>query len=62
MFTVKSRCGEIERTGDFTSVLFGLAFGAFKNISVAISFIGGRNRITRRKLPTCRKSLTNFIT
>jgi len=25
------------------------------------SFIGRGNWITRRKLPTCRKSLTNFI-
>jgi len=29
---------------------------------VAVSFIGGGNRSTRRKPPTCRKSLTNFIT
>jgi len=28
---------------------------------VAVSFIGGRNRSTRRKPPTCRKSMTNFI-
>jgi len=28
---------------------------------VAVSFIGGRNRSTRRK-PTSRKSLTNIIT
>ena len=27
-----------------------------------VSFIGGRSRNTRRKPPTCRKSLTNFIT
>jgi len=27
-----------------------------------ISFIGGGNRRTRRKPPTCRKSLTNVIT
>ena len=25
-------------------------------------FVGGRNRSTRRKPPTCRKSLTHFIT
>ena len=25
-------------------------------------FIGGENQNTRRKTPTCRKSLTNFIT
>jgi hypothetical protein len=28
---------------------------------VAVSFIGGGNRSTRRKSPTCRQSLTNFI-
>ena len=29
---------------------------------VVVSFIGGGNRSTRRKPPTGRKSLTNFIT
>ena len=29
---------------------------------VAVSFIGGGNWSTRRKPPTCHKSLTNFIT
>jgi len=29
---------------------------------MAVSFIGGRNQSTQRKQPTCRKSLTNFIT
>jgi hypothetical protein len=29
---------------------------------VAISFIGGGNQSTQRKPPTCRKSLSNFIT
>jgi hypothetical protein len=29
---------------------------------VAVSFIGGGNRSTWRKPPTCRKSLTSFIT
>jgi len=33
----------------------------FSNI-VAISFIGGGNQSTRRKSPTCHKSMTNFIT
>ena len=28
---------------------------------MAVSFIGGGNRRTRRKPPTCRMSLTNFI-
>jgi len=28
---------------------------------VAVSFIGGGNRRTRRKPRTCHKSLTNFI-
>jgi hypothetical protein len=27
-----------------------------------VGFIGGGNRSTQRKPPTCRKSLTNFIT
>jgi hypothetical protein len=29
---------------------------------MAVSFIGGENQRSRRKPPTCRKSLTNFIT
>jgi len=33
----------------------------FSYIMVA-TFIGGGNEITRRKPPTCLKSLTNFIT
>jgi len=33
----------------------------FSNI-VAVSFLGGGNRTTRRTPLTCRKSLTNFIT
>jgi hypothetical protein len=44
-----------------------MAFNAtFNNIAstkmyiVAASFIGGRNRSTRREPPTCHKSLTNF--
>jgi len=32
------------------------------NYIVAVSFICGGNRNTQRKPPTCRKSLTNFIT
>ena len=35
--------------------------GTFSYI-VTVSFIGGGNRITWRKPPACRKSLTNFIT
>ena len=36
----------------------------FNNISVIswVSFIGGRNRSTRRKLSTCHTSLINFVT
>jgi len=29
---------------------------------MAVSFIGGGNRSIRKKLLTCHKSLTNFIT
>ena len=32
----------------------------FNNIVVVVIFIGGGNQITRRKPPTCRKSLTNL--
>jgi len=28
---------------------------------MVVSFIGGGNRSTQRKPPTCSKSLTNFI-
>jgi len=31
-------------------------------VAVAVSFIGGGNSSTLRKLQTIRKSLTNFIT
>jgi hypothetical protein len=31
-------------------------------VHVAVNFMGGGNLSTRRKPPTCRKSLTNFIT
>jgi len=45
--------------------LFDSVNAIFNNISdnyiVAVSFIGGGNRRTRKKPPTCRKSLTNFI-
>jgi hypothetical protein len=33
----------------------------FRNI-VKVKFIGGGNQSTRRKSPTCRKSLASFIT
>jgi len=36
-------------------------FQQYFSYIVAVSFIGG-NRSTRRKPPTCHKSLTNFIT
>ena len=32
------------------------------NYIVEVFFIGGGNRSTRRKTPTCRKSLTSFTT
>ena len=38
-----------------TSTLFQLWRG-----HATVSFIGGANRSTRRKPPTCRKSLTNY--
>jgi hypothetical protein len=38
-----------------------MVFNAISYI-VVVSLIGGENRSTQRKPPTCRKSLTNFIT
>jgi len=37
-------------------------FFQYFSIIVAISFIGAGNQSTRRKPPTCRKSLTNCLT
>ena len=37
-------------------------FQQYFSYIVAVSFIGGGNWSTQRKPPTCRKSLTNFIT
>jgi hypothetical protein len=39
-----------------------LIFQQYFSYIVAVSFIGGGNRSTRRNPPTCHKSLTNFIT
>ena len=36
-------------------------FQQYFSYNVAVSFIGGGNWSTQRKLPMCRKSLTNFI-
>ena len=36
-------------------------FQKYFSYNVAISFIGGENRSTRRKPPNCRKSLTDLI-
>jgi hypothetical protein len=44
-----------------------LFFGVYRHVQqyisyiVAVSFIGGGNRSTRRIPPTCRKSLTNIL-
>ena len=54
---------------NFNIILFGWLYGALKrhfqqyfSYIVAVNFIGGGNRNTQKKPPTCRKSLTNFIT
>jgi hypothetical protein len=39
-----------------------MVFQQYFSYIVTVSFIGGVNQSTRRKPPTCRKSLTNFIT
>ena len=43
-------------------MVFNTAFNKNFSCIVAVSIIGGGNRSTRRKPPTCRKPLTNFIT
>jgi hypothetical protein len=42
-------------------MVFDATFNNISVISCAVSFIRGGNRMTRRKPPTCHKSLTNFI-
>jgi len=42
-------------------MVFDTTLNNILNYIVAVSFIGGGNRSTRRKPPTCHKSLTNFI-
>jgi hypothetical protein len=49
----------------FLTIIFVILKGHFQqyfSYIVAVSFIGGGNRSTRRNPPTCHKSLTNFIT
>ena len=43
-------------------IAFNATFKKYFSYIVAVSFIGGGNWSNRRKLPTCSKSLTNFIT
>jgi hypothetical protein len=43
-------------------LLFCLYMQQYFNFIVAVSFIGGGNQSTQRKPPTCRNSLSNFIT
>jgi len=39
-----------------------MVFNVTFSYIVAVSFIGGGNRSIQRKPPTCRKSMTSFIT
>jgi len=43
-------------------MVFNATFQQYFSYIVAVSFIGGGNGSTRRKPPTYRKVLTNFIT
>jgi len=49
---------------DDNGLVYGVEhhFQQYFSYTLAVSFIGGRNRSTRWKPSTCRKSLTNFIT
>ena len=50
--------------GDLDGLYYGILrhFQQYFSYIVAVSFIGGGNRSTWRKPPTCRESLTNFFT
>jgi len=39
-----------------------MVFQQYFSYIMVVSFIGGGNRSTQRKPPTCHKSQTNFIT
>jgi hypothetical protein len=43
-------------------MVFNATFQQYFSCIMTVSFIDGGNRSNRRKSPTCRKSLTNFIT
>jgi hypothetical protein len=47
----------------FLCLVYGVKrhFQQYFSYIVAVSFIGGGNRNTRRKPPICRQSLTNFL-
>ena len=47
-------CGSMVFNATFKSTIFSYI--------MAVNSIGGGNRSTRRKPPTCRNALTNFIT
>ena len=42
-------------------MVFNATFNDISVYIVVVNFIGGGNQSTRRKPPTCRKSLTSFI-
>ena len=46
----------------FCLMVFNATFNKYFSYIMVVSFIGGGNRSFRREPPTCRKSLTNFIT
>jgi hypothetical protein len=43
-------------------LLLNVTLNNFHSYIVVVSFIGGGNRSTWRKPPTCRKTLTKLIT
>jgi hypothetical protein len=54
--------GRIYFSSLFVLLCLKCHFQQYFSYSMAGSFISGGNRSTRRKPPTCNKSLTNFIT
>jgi hypothetical protein len=60
---IRAYCGSWHKYILFVCLMvFNATFKQYVSYIVAINFICGGNRRTRRKPPTCRKSLTNFTT
>ena len=58
----KTRGRKEEKKKFLQIMVFNATFQQYFSCIMTVSFIDGGNRSNRRKSPTCRMSLTNFIT